>query len=153
VAPELRLFGSMGVDVIVAGADDGAFAAVRRLFAQWDATFSRFRADSELSRVNVADGDVVCVSPLFARVLRKALGAAAATDGLVDPTLGRAIVAAGYDRDFAELADDPLGATELGAWSEVRVAERFVWRPRGVLLDLNGVVKGFAKACTATSVC
>ena len=82
--------------------------------------FSRFRAESELNRVNRDPSEVVVLSPLFAAALRTALGAAAATDGLVDPTLGCAIVAAGYDRDFSVLADDdrPLGPVGAGPLAE-----------------------------------
>jgi thiamine biosynthesis lipoprotein len=137
-------FRSMGVDVVVSGATPAAAASVRRLFESWDATFSRFRPDSELSRVNAFPGEVVVLSPVFAQALVAALEAAAATDGLVDPTLGRAIAAAGYDRDFELLRPDrrPLGETEPGRWRELRLCGRLLARPPGLLLDLNGVVKG-----------
>jgi FAD:protein FMN transferase len=118
----------MGVEVVVAGADEAELAAVRRLFGEWDRVFSRFRADSELSRVNRAGSPVVAVSPLFARAVRTALAAAAATEGLVDPTLGLAIEAAGYDRDLSLLgADDtPPGPTAPGRWRSIRVAGRLL---------------------------
>ncbi|HEY2939587.1 MAG TPA: FAD:protein FMN transferase, partial [Gaiellaceae bacterium] len=90
MSPEPRFFHAMGVDVAVGGASDEEFAAVRRLFERWDAVFSRFRPDSELNSVNRSPSPVLVVSELFARAVRAALGAAAATDGLVDPTLGRA---------------------------------------------------------------
>ena len=56
------------------------------------------------------------VSPLFACSLRAALDAASLTGGLVDPTLGRAIEAAGYDRDFALVGNhaSTLGSTAPG---------------------------------------
>jgi FAD:protein FMN transferase len=67
------------------------------------------------------------VSPLFARVVRAALAAASATDGLVDPSLGLAIEAAGYDRDFSLLGADgrppaPTGAGELAVDPRCRAA-------------------------------
>jgi len=136
----------MGVDVLVAGADDSAFAAITEHFERWEASFSRFRAESELNRVNSSPSWLVAVSPLFAQTLGTALVAAAATRGLVDPTLGSALVAAGYDRDFALLKDrgaEPVEA-QRGEWRSVRVQERFVFRPPGVVLDLNGVVKSLA---------
>jgi len=80
----------------------------------------------------------------FVRALRAALRAARATDGLVDPTLGGALVAAGYDRDFAQLPGD-AGAVDggaPGAWRSVSLTGRLLSRPHGVVLDLNGVVKG-----------
>lgn len=136
-------FRSMGCEVAVGGATPRELTAVRNLFAERERVFSRFRADSELRRVNAASGRLVVVSRGFAAMLELALAAAAQTDGLVDPTLGRAIVAAGYDRDFALLGDDPepTGATSGGRWYDVRLAGRIVRVPPGVELDLNGVVK------------
>jgi FAD:protein FMN transferase len=76
-------FEAMGVEVCVGGAAPDELTRMRTLFAEWDATFSPFRADSELSRVNART--TVAVSPLFLRVVRVALRAALATGGLVSP--------------------------------------------------------------------
>ena len=134
----------MGADVVV-GAAPGELERIGLLFAEWDRVFSRFRPESELCRVNRDPAKVVVLSRLFAHAARVALGAAAATEGLVDPTLGLAIEAAGYDRDFAELRDDgPLGSTATGRWRAVRLDGRLLSRPLGVALDLNGVVKSLA---------
>jgi thiamine biosynthesis lipoprotein len=139
-------FPAMGVDVSVRGATRAELGSVKALFSDWELAFSRFRADSELSRVNRAHR-VAEVSPLFADVLARALAAAAATGGLVDPTLGRALEAAGYDRDFAALDDGdprPLEPAAPGRWRELELVGRLLFRPAGVTLDLNGVVKGLA---------
>lgn len=118
--------------------------AVRELVLEWEGIFSRFRAGSELNRVNESADEVVLVSETFARAVRVALGAARLTSGLVDPTLGAALLAAGYDKDFSRLVADPrrLGRTELGRWRSVGLSGRLLSRPPGMLLDLNGVVKG-----------
>jgi thiamine biosynthesis lipoprotein len=135
----------MGVDVVVAGASADELERIRRLFTGWDRVFTRFRPDSELSRVNRDPAKVVVLSRLFAHATKVALDAAAATEGLVDPTLGVGIEAAGYDRDFARLRDDgPLGATAPGRWRSVRLDGRLLSRPPGLALDLNGVVKALA---------
>jgi thiamine biosynthesis lipoprotein ApbE len=84
------------------------------------------------------------VSPDFARVLALALEMAAVTDGLVDPTVGSALRAAGYDRDFTLLGDDPRPApvaAPVPGWCRVRLWGPIVHLPRGCELDLNGVVK------------
>jgi thiamine biosynthesis lipoprotein len=83
---------------------------------------------------------------VFARTVRVALAAAAATDGFVDPTLGRALEAAGYDRDFDALGADPRppGPAERGRAAAVRLDGRLLSRPSGLRLDLNGVVKALA---------
>jgi thiamine biosynthesis lipoprotein len=136
-------FPSMGCTVVVAGATRFELDAVRRLFEARDATFSRFRRGSELNRVNSGNGRVVSISPLFARMLQRALEAAAQTDGLVDPTLGRALEATGYDRDFSQLAPvaSPAVAGPRGTPGSVRLGDGLLWVPAGVQLDLNGVVK------------
>ena len=136
----------MGVEVVVAGATPAELDAVRGLFERWDRVFSRFRPDSELSRVNASRAETVVVSPLFARVLRVALVAADRTGGLVDPTLGGAIEAAGYDRDFAELLRDarPPRPAAGGRHRDVELSGRVLMRPAGLRLDLNGVVKALA---------
>ncbi|MEP6640763.1 MAG: FAD:protein FMN transferase [Gaiellales bacterium] len=135
----------MGCTVTVAGATVDELAAVRSVFFERDRVFSRFRPGSELNRVNACSGRIVRVSPLFSRVLSTALRAAAQSDGLVDPTLGHAIEAAGYDRDFSQLV--PVAAPAIsgrpGVWRSVRTGDGVVWVPEGVRLDLNGV----AKAC------
>ena len=142
---------AMGCDVLVAGADPRPVAAV---FERWEAAFSRFRPESELSRINASPAPVLSVSPLFARVLRTALDLAAETGGLVDPTLGRALEAAGYDRDFASIADDPrpAGLPAPSRLGEVRIEGSFLRRPPGLALDLNGFVKALAVDAAAELV-
>ena len=146
MSPEARLFPAMGVEVAVYGCTDGELAAIQRLFDEWERVFSRFRPESELNRINRDPSEVVILSRLFAHALRTALRAAASTDGLVDPTLGSAVEAAGYDRDFPLLGDDerPLGPTSPGRWRSLRLAGRLLSRPPGTVLDLNGVVKSLA---------
>jgi FAD:protein FMN transferase len=134
----------MGCDVVVGGASPAEARGIERLFTERDRTFSRFRADSELSRVNRSSSAVVSVSAAFAEMVGIALQAAASTGGLVDPTLGEAIEAAGYDRDFGRLGPSPRPPRPAspGRLHAVRASERALSRPTGMLLDLNGVVKG-----------
>jgi FAD:protein FMN transferase len=63
------------------------------------ATYSRFRSDSELSRLNERPGQVVPISPLLADAVSAALRGARLSDGLVDPTVGRAMRLIGYDTE------------------------------------------------------
>jgi thiamine biosynthesis lipoprotein len=137
-------FRSMGCEIVVGGATGGELEQVCELFSERDRIFSRFRADSELNRVNAVQ--VAAVSPEFARTLAVAFAAAVATDGLVDPTVGGAVVAAGYDRDFELLEPSPTlsGGAAVPGVRSLRVADVFVQRPRGTTLDLNGVVKSLA---------
>ena len=137
-------FRSMGCDVVVVGADRAEQRTIEHLFIYRDRTFSRFLPGSELNRVNAADGRPIHVSKMFAEMLGVALQAERESDGLVTPTLGAELEAAGYDADFASLADDARSAvaierTRPGA---VGLFGQTVVVPPGVRLDLNGVVKG-----------
>lgn len=143
---DLFRFRSMGCEVLVAGADDPQRRAIRRLFEERDARFSRFIPTSELCHVNRSAGRRVLVSPAFAEALYAALDACRQTDGVLDPTLGWALVSAGYDCDFEALAPSelPPGPAHPGRAGEVRTYGRLISAPPGVLLDLNGVVKAMA---------
>ena len=85
-----------------------ASAILARELDAIDRACSRFRADSDLTRVNAHAGRrPVPVAPLLIEALQVALRAAELTDGDVDPTVGAALVLAGYDRDFS-LLQEPL---------------------------------------------
>lgn len=114
------------------------------------AACDRFRAESELTRVNSAQGRAVTVSPLFAETLRHSLELAAATGGAVDPTVGGALIAAGYDRDLALVQRDVRApyahdgkARPVAGWPVVELNDRAVRLPRGVTLDLGATAKAF----------
>lgn len=145
-------FRSMGTTVTLLGpAGDAAFPraldAVSRRFIDEERRFSRFRGDSELSRVNAASGRPRTVSAPFAELVSLALDAAARTAGRFDPTVHDALVAAGYDRDFDEVLAGARGALHpaapCGRWAEVEVDGRTLTLPAGVHLDLGGIAKGW----------
>ena len=137
-------FSAMGCVVEVGGSTPGEAELIERIFQARDRQFSRFREDSELSRVNRTPREIVSVSKTFGQMIERALTAAAATGGLIDPTLAGALTAAGYDRDFDELEPRPetVRPGARGRWRDVRMLGRLLVRPVGVELDLNGVVKG-----------
>lgn len=154
---------ALGTGVQVAVTDetqlDAAMTAVMDWLAQLDEVASRFRADSEISRLNAADGAPVRVSPLLAQVIAVALDVAAMTDGIVDPTVGSAMEAIGYDRDFAELAVDRSAAPAVTTrpapgWRSVRfdAEQRVVELPPGVHLDVGSSAKAFASDATVSLV-
>jgi thiamine biosynthesis lipoprotein len=74
---------------------------------QIDAACNRFRADSEISKINNSDGATMRVSDVFAQCLNAALQSAVWTDGLCDPTVLNALLAVGYDRDYAQVLRGP----------------------------------------------
>ncbi len=147
----IRSFRSMGTDIIVIGpahaSFDRAAKRVQARFAAEDKRFSRFRGESELTAVNRRAGERTAISPPFAEVLGLALGASARTDGLFDPTVHDALVAAGYDRDFDDVLAGARGtlhpATPCGRWTEIVAEPDSVVLPPGVHLDLGGIAKGW----------
>ncbi len=137
----MNTFRSMGCEVVL------PFGApvqeVQRLFTARDTRFSRFTPSSEINRVNVSPLGLTLVSEEFASMVSVALDAARATDGLITPCVGDAIIAAGYDRDFSRLPRD-VGAVvpaTVPSWTAVSVRGRGLLRAAPVTLDLNGVVK------------
>ena len=141
-------FPAMGTAVtVLIGADEpiGAVAEVRDLFAGWEAELSRFRSDSDLSRLNARAGQAVRVSPLLFAVTETARAAASATNGAFDPLLGRQIAALGYGpapAPFQITAQRPLTAP----WRRLAcdAKRQTVTVPYGCSLDLGGIAKGMA---------
>ena len=147
-------FAALGTSAVVGVADedrlDGARLSVGRTVAEFDLACSRFRSDSELSAVNRAAGSAVRVGPLLLEAVAAAVRAAAITDGDVDPTVGEALIALGYDRDLAEVraasATRAISIASVPGWRAVQVdPEAATIRvPRGVKLDLGATAKALA---------
>lgn len=121
------------------------------VLADVDLACSRFRPDSELSRLNEARGQPVGISTMFAGLLAAALRAARVTGGDVDPTCGTALAAFGYDRDFAQVQAAPPSkpVSTVGpvpGWRCVHLdpGTRRVWLEHGARLDLGATAKAWA---------
>ena len=125
-----------------------------------DEACSRFRPDSELMSLAAAAGRPVQVSPLLAEVISVALRAAGLTDGDVDPTLGDALAAVGYDRDFPAVPRRAVRAHRDQArpgWRRIRLdrLERvgaLLTVPAGMQFDLGATAKAFAADKAATEI-
>ncbi len=144
-----------GVTVCDPRALPEATAMAKAAVAELDRTCSRFRADSELGRLNSARSAVV--SPLLLELIRAALDAARWSDGLVDPTVGPAVRSLGYDRDFDAIVHRRARRIELVpavGWRGVGVdsASRGVTLPPGAELDLGATAKAFAADRIASDV-
>lgn len=148
-------FPALGTTAVLAVADargaDAARVALEEEVASVDAACSRFRADSELARLNAAAGPPARVGPYLAAVLRVALRSAAMTGGLVDPTIGRSLRLAGYDVTFALVrARDGARFTprfeRAPGWRSIELdADTGTVRiPAGVELDLGATAKAYA---------
>ncbi len=134
-----------------------AKAAVDEVVAAIDAAASRFREDSELSRVNAMPDKVMRVSDLLARAIEEGLRGAELTEDAVDPTVGTAMRVAGYDTDFGRVAAKGgpirLVATRVPGWQAIRFSPiaRTVVVPRGVEIDLGATAKALASDLAAAA--
>jgi thiamine biosynthesis lipoprotein ApbE len=145
---------AIGTAIRLVVTDEAALPPGRRFLeaelAELDAACSRFRADSELTQLSTAAGHPVRVSPLLAELVAVALQAAEATDGDVDPTVGTALAAAGYDRDFSLMP--PVGPVVrlrvrcLPDWRDIvlDLESGMLTVPAGVVLDLGATTKAWA---------
>jgi thiamine biosynthesis lipoprotein ApbE len=147
---------ALGTQVRVVVTDAGQIAEARRMLeadlADVDLACSRFRADSEICALR--GGRAQQVSPLLAEAIAVALRAADLTDGDVDPTVGAAMSAIGYDRDFEAIA--PTGpkitVKQVPGWREVRLEGRVLTMPEGVSLDLGATAKAWAADRSAARI-
>lgn len=148
-------FSALGTTAAVAVVDpttrDDAVALVAAELAAVDRACSRFREDSELTRAVRAHGREVPASPLLLAAVEAALAAAHATEGLVDPTVGRTLRLAGYDATFRVVAErDPdtfrPRFERVPGWRVVGVdaGAGTIRLPPGVELDLGATAKAFA---------
>jgi thiamine biosynthesis lipoprotein len=152
-APLLRhRFRAMGTEVeLLVEADEAAtgLAAAEQEFHRLEALLTRFRADSELSRLNAAG--TLEAGPDLVRVVELALAANERTGGRFDLRVHDALVAAGYDRSFELVppeADDPArreeSLPETHRHVGIQVHESVIRLDEGVRLDLGGIGKGYA---------
>jgi thiamine biosynthesis lipoprotein len=118
---------------------------------------SRFREESELSRVNRDPREEVPASPLMRALASAVAGAGSSSEGLVDATLLDAIERAGYRQSLGD--HRPIELTEALAgrvgrrpgrphpsarWRSVGVDEAAgtIVRPPGLKIDSGGIAKG-----------
>jgi FAD:protein FMN transferase len=139
----------------------------RRFVEDFDATLSRFRPGSELSRLNADRRERVPASELMRRAVAAGVYAAERSGGLVDPTLVGEIEAAGYVSSRAGVPGLPLREALAEAptrrparprsdrrWRALSVddARGEVARPPGLRLDTGGTGKGLAADLLAATL-
>jgi thiamine biosynthesis lipoprotein len=150
-----RRFRAMGTEahLFVVGPRARALAALgERRIRQLEARWSRFRSDSEISRLNAAAGNWILVSPDTVRLVDRSIEAWHLTGGAFDPSLLDALAAAGYDRPFNDIVQPvtvstrdalgPAGAALIGI--EVDAHHGAIRFPAGLAFDPGGIGKGLA---------
>ncbi len=151
-----------GMPPAAAAAEQG-----RRFVEDFDATLSRFKPDSELTRLNADGRERVPASELMRRAVEAGVFAAERSGGLVDPTLVGEIEAAGYVASRAGMAGLPLSEALADApgrrpasprpeqrWRGFEVDDERgeVVRPPGLRFDTGGTGKGLAADMLAANL-
>jgi thiamine biosynthesis lipoprotein len=143
---ERRSFRAMGTQIellVEAGEAEAALDAAETEFHRLEALLSRFRPDSELSRLNAAGR--LEAGPDLLHVVALALDARRQTGGRFDPAVHDALVTAGYDRSFEDVPPEgPLSGGASSCGGEVALQGRTIVLGAGVRLDLGGIGKGYA---------
>ncbi|TCC45584.1 FAD:protein FMN transferase [Kribbella capetownensis] len=133
-------------DPAVLGAACGELKA---LMDRVDKAASRFRADSELSIVNSRAGALVPVSRLLVDLVDVSLVAASVSGGAVDPTVGAAVIAAGYSEDIEAVCrrfpEPPADPEPISGWQHVQLNRKLALLgvPKDCALDLGATAKAW----------
>jgi thiamine biosynthesis lipoprotein len=153
-----RAMGSDMLAVLEADTDSppSILDEVPNWFEGWEQTLSRFRADSELSRLNRTFDQPTKVSDVLWDVFQYSLSAETITNGLVTPTVLDAVLESGYSQSFDDLPRyqsqsglqvlSTVHPLSLVTWDE---QSQTICLPYGVRLDFGGVAKGWAAHQTA----
>jgi thiamine biosynthesis lipoprotein len=148
----------MGSQMLAAIDSEGAGAATSLAgmplhFAAWEQSLSRFREDSDLSKLNRSQGRPVRVNETLWEVVTAALQAAQLTEGLITPAVLPALEESGYTRSFdtlpPDLAISPKAVVDTLAVADWRAIKldprtRSISLPEGMRIDLGGIAKGWA---------
>jgi thiamine biosynthesis lipoprotein len=109
--------------------------------------WSRFLPDSDVTRLNWAEGQSLDVDPRTALLVSQMQAGYARTSGLFDPTLLPDVMAAGYSAsrvDPKRVSTLPPSATSPGRIDLATVSEKSVTLPKGTTIDPGGIGKGLA---------
>jgi thiamine biosynthesis lipoprotein len=153
---------ALGTSAILCVTDPEALRPARRELVrelrEADLLASRFRPDSELTALNRRAGEPIRVSRRLFDSVALAVDVARRTGGLVDPTVGRALRLAGYDRTFVAVRarDGSLLAVSHRSpgWRSIRLdPDRLEIRvPVGVELDLGATAKAATADAAAAAI-
>lgn len=152
VAADFAAIGTT-IQVLATRADvlDSAVAIATGYLDALDRACSRFRPDSEVSRLAAAAATGPAEfsgSPLLIDHLQAARHAARLSDGLVDFTVGSAVIGSGYDADLVQVRareqfEQGVPGVVAG-WQQVGLAGNRISTPAGVVLDFGATAKAHA---------
>ncbi len=129
--------------------DPGVAAALGPIAAQEAArievTYSRYRPDSLLSRVNQSQGRPVAVTPEMAALLGYAAECHAISDGLFDISCGVLREVWTFDGSDRVPSDEAVAALlpRIG-WNKIQITPSHITLPTGMEIDFGGLGKEYA---------
>ncbi len=154
-------FRAMNTQVMLAAEGEpkrlqAAFERTRGYVAEAEKRFSRFLGQSELTRLNLSQGEWFEASPDLFSVLKLAQSYFYQTGGLFDPSILPDLKRAGYDRSFETLSpavESPTEAMPVFIWRpqprsgfdalQLEGPTRRIWMPEDMEIDLGGIAKGW----------
>jgi thiamine biosynthesis lipoprotein len=121
---------------------DRAFTAFKNI----EQTCSRFSNSSELMQACQQVGTPAAISPFLYEPLFYALEMAKLTDGLFDPTVGKSMEKAGFNRHYLTGTRIDSLADESVSYHDITLdqVERTLTLSKPLVIDLGAVAKGFA---------
>lgn len=147
-------FRAMSTNIHLSMADVAAghlLGEVEAFARAFEARFSRFLPDSELSRLNVRTTSAVEASREMCELVDESLRLHRITGGVFDPSMIDELEALGYDRSFEDVRDSsavvsPKATGAAARFADVRVdhGSSTVSLPDCLRLDLGGIGKGYA---------
>lgn len=149
----MHRFMAMNTTMHTAGLSHRAEKEAESWFAFTEKHLSRFRADSELSRLNRSAGNSFIASPLLYQTVELAHYYFTATEGMFDPYLGQVMEGLGYQDSFAEWASRPVKLNQhLPSTKDRNTPDLPIFNPsiqsillrNGWRVDLGGFAKGWS---------
>lgn len=151
------------VHIVLVNGKETMLGDAQQLIENLESKWSRFRTDSEVTKLNRAGGNPCVVSQPTFDLISTAIGAWSASNGAFDPTVEACLRSAGYTDSLADSVvaltpgtekldnprDDNSRVAELspaptprGIWTDR--STRLVQLPVGTTVDLGGIAKGAA---------
>ncbi|GAB2827214.1 FAD:protein FMN transferase [Alpinimonas psychrophila] len=146
VSARQAIMGGHGTITLV-GASEQLLTRAWELASQCEKLWTRFSPDSDISRLNLAEGKPVVVDPLTFRLISAMRVGHEISLGAFDPTLLVDELTAGYGAsvlDPTRITRLPASAVSPGNIAGIRLSDTSVTLPLGTVLDAGGIGKGLA---------
>lgn len=133
------------VITITADCDAELLASCLDLCEHYEALFSRTRKDSDVWRINHANGDAVTVHVQTAELMELALQICDASDGAFDITVAPALELWDFDAEHPTVPNADLlrSAVQKIDYTKVQMNDQSVTLPADMQVDLGGIAKGY----------